>query len=490
MSRKLTLEDFLARARTTHGERYDYSEVVYAGNQKPVKIRCAEHGVFLQGPANHFAGKGCGACGTEKTAKSRRLDPSDFVARVRALHGGSVLLDDETAYGGWDERVSVGCPEHGRYMALPAVLLRGARGCMACAIEVRGPERLTKEEFVERATALHAGKYSYERAAYAGFARNLEISCSDHGTFFQTPCNHMQGKGCPRCSGSQSKPEVALLEWIKRTLPGVEIQERRRGVIPPYELDIYIPSLQVAVEFNGLYWHSADKASDGEFRNKHLQKLQLCQEAGVRLIQVREDRWADRPEVCKSVIASALRLPSRRENARSCKIVELASIDATDFLMRHHLDGNAKASVNLGLSLDDELLAVMTFAKPRFASDADWELVRLASLPFVHVRGAASRLLAHFRARHRGQVTSYCNLEYGSGGVYGAIGMKLVSQSRPGYVWVKNGQRAYSRYQTQKHKLSALLPNFDPALSESENMFANGFRRYWDSGNLVFITPA
>lgn len=488
MSRRLTLNDFLERSLSAHGERYDYSGVEYVGNSSAVNIKCREHGEFLQSPSNHFAGKGCPKCGIGVGGSARNKHSSEsFIAKLKEIHGDGIVLES-TRYSRWGDRVEVNCSEHGRYMALPAVLLRGGKGCLPCAIRVRGPDLLTKQEFIDGAEKLHSGKYSYSAVKYLGFAKNVEITCKEHGSFFQTPCNHMQGKGCPKCSGSQSKAEVKLLEWIKESLPGVEVQERQRKIISPYELDIYVPSLKVAIEFNGLYWHSADKATDSEFRNKHLLKLQRCQAAGIRLIQIREDRWTDRQEICKSLIASAMHLPSRKESARDCEIVELASIDATDFLLRHHLDGSAKASVSLGLRLDGEVLSVMTFARPRYSTEADWELVRFASKPFVHIRGAASKLLAHFRASNPGSVTSYCNLEYGSGGVYRAIGMGQVSQSRPGYIWAKNGQRVYSRYQTQKHKLAELLPIFDPALSESENMFANGFRRYWDSGNLVFMT--
>lgn len=488
MSRRLTIADFLDRSRQVHKDRYDYSGVSYVSNSAKVSIRCKEHGEFLQSPSNHFAGKGCPKCGAGTGALARNeLTSKSFIGKLKEIHGESIVLES-TRYSKWSERVEVSCTEHGAYMALPAVLLRGGKGCLPCAIKVRGPDLLTKEEFIDRAQHLHCDKYSYESGVYLGFAKNMEMTCKEHGPFFQTPCNHMQGKGCPKCSGSQSKAEVALLEWIKGELSGVEVLERCRSAIPPYELDIYVPSLRVAIEFNGLYWHSADKSSDGEFRNKHLQKLQRCQEAGIRLVQIREDRWTDRREACCSIVANALHLPMRKENARNCEIVEMKSIDAMNFLIQNHLDGAVRASVSLGLRLDGEVLSVMTFAKPRYSASADWELVRFASKPFVRVRGAAGKLMAAFRASNSGSVVSYCNLEYGSGGVYRAIGMKQVSQSRPGYLWAKNGQRAYSRYQTQKHKLSALLSVFDPLLSESENMFANGFRRYWDSGNFVFMT--
>lgn len=483
MSAKLTTEDFINRARATHGDRYDYSLVEYRGNMKNVKIICREHGVFEQMPANHMAGKGCKHCGRGETAKARKLSADEFKRRVDEIHNGAISVVGR--YTKWEDRVECDCPTHGRFMALPAVLLRGGKGCMQCAIEVRGPDRLTKEEFIERAIEIHGDKYSYESVQYTTYLRDVEITCKEHGSFFQSPCNHIAGKGCPKCCGSQSKPEIEILDMI-RACYGGEVEERNRKVIAPFELDILASQKALAIEFNGMYWHAASKDDDLRSRRKHVEKVDECEKAGLRLIQVREDKYAARPEVYRSIIANALNVETERVQARKCSVVELTAKEAYLFFDANHIDGSANCSVALGLEFEGEVVAAMSFGKPRYSSDHSWELIRFANKLNTRVVGGASKLFAALRARCAGSVVSYCNREHGTGSVYRALGMTLTSVSPPSYVWVKNGQKVFSRYQTQKHKLGELLKTFDPDKSEADNLFENGFRRYWDSGNLVF----
>lgn len=483
--KKLTQSEFLERAKSVHGGAYDYSGVVYSSMAGSVSIGCREHGIFTQTAGNHLAGKGCAKCGRSAVEASRRLTPAQFVERANEAHGGALDFS-ESAYTKWDERVRVTCPEHGAFMALPAVVLRGGSGCPKCHAAAKGPARLTSEEFIANAKSVHGERYDYSKVQYVTFLANVEIVCKDHGPFLQSACNHTAGKGCPKCSGSQSKPEIEILEWVRAKLPGAEVLERTRGVIAPFELDIFVPSKKVAIEFNGLFWHASDEKSDSESKRRHSEKLARCDAQGIRLIQVREDRWEANKDACLSLVASALGFSDRAVGARSCRVVEVEKGKARAFFGANHADGFVRSPICYGLELDGQIVSAMSFGRPRYSSGHDWELLRFASAGFTSVAGAAGKLMAHFRSKHAGSVVSYCNLEYSNGGVYRAIGMSPIRRSAPSYIWVKNGQKAFSRYQTQKHKLPELLKNFDAAKSESANMFANGMRRYWDSGNLVF----
>ena len=129
----------------------------------------------------------------------------------------------------------------------------------------------------------------------------------------------------------------------------------------------------------------------------------------------------------------------------------------------------------------------MTFGKPRFNKNHDWELIRFASKLGIHVVGGASKLLAHFRKSHSGSVVSYADRRYSDGNLYEKLGFKKAGVSKPNYWYVKKNSRL-SRYACQKHKLQAVLGDgFDPNLSEEENMYMNGWTRYHDCGNLVYV---
>ena len=111
--------------------------------------------------------------------------------------------------------------------------------------------------------------------------------------------------GCPQCmQGSMtSKEEDLFAGFLSSLLPNTEICRSVRGLIYPQEVDIYIPSKQVAIEFNGLYWHS-EKAGKG--KDYHYNKWLSCKNKGVRLITVWEDDWRYRRDAVTQYITDAL----------------------------------------------------------------------------------------------------------------------------------------------------------------------------------------
>ena len=132
----------------------------------------------------------------------------------------------------------------------------------------------------------------------------MEIICNEHGSFWQSPQNHLHENNCPTCVFNQgvSKPEIEIQIFI-RTFFNKKIITNTRKIINPYELDIYIPSLKKAIEFNGLYWHYH---SDHFVPGKHAKKSNLCRKKGIKLLHIREDLWIKNPEKMKQLIQKFL----------------------------------------------------------------------------------------------------------------------------------------------------------------------------------------
>jgi hypothetical protein len=152
------------------------------------------------------------------------------------------------------------------------------------------------------------------------------------------------------------------------------------------------------------------------------------------------------------------------------------------FLDQNHIQGAGQpTSTNFALLIDDEIVAVMTFGKPRFSSE-DWELIRYCTKLGTTVVGGASKLFKH---RPEGTGISYAARDYSTGDLYKKLGFSLSHYTEPGYAYYKKLEKI-SRYKAQKHKLEALLPLYDPKLSESDNMQLNGYYKVYDSGNMVF----
>lgn len=189
----------------------------------------------------------------------------------------------------------------------------------------------------------------------------------------------------------------------------------------------------------------------------------------------------------KSIILNKLQL-SNKIYARKCIIKEINSKDSKEFLNNNHLQGHINSSIKLGLFYENELISLMTFGKSRYNKKYEYELLRYCNKKYVSVVGGASRLFKYFiKSYFPKNIISYCDLRYGNGNLYENLGMKLLRVSKPNYYYFRlNEKILYSRVKFQKHKLDNLLENFDSDLTEAENMFNHGFRRIWDSGNLVF----
>ena len=145
------------------------------------------------------------------------------------------------------------------------------------------------------------------------------------------------------------------------------------------------------------------------------------------------------------------------------------------------------SKIKLGLEYNGILLSVMTFSKPRFNKNYEWELVRFCNLLNHNVVGGASKLLKHFiRNYNPKNLISYADLRYSNGNMYKTIGFTFKHYTPPSYVYIK-GDNVLSRFSCQKHKLSKILPNFDENKTETQNMMHNNYRKLWDAGTMLFV---
>jgi len=494
MAKKLTTEDFIREARVVHGDRYDYSKANYTNNKTKVTIVCKEHGDFLQAPYSHKIGQGCPKCGSRKSIDARRFKTEDFIERSKVVHGDRYDYS-KVDYKTSDEKVTIICKEHGGFLQTANSHIQG-HGCKRCGIQItteasRGRKlppahnKDTTETFIEKAKKVHGGKYDYCNANYKATAEKVTIICKEHGEFVQSPMNHLQGCGCPKCSNyGPSNGELEVLEFIKSIYDG-EVLPSERSLIAPKELDIVIPGKGIAIEFNGLYWHSEENGKD---KNYHLDKTKACEAKGYQLIHIFENEWLTKRSIVESRLRAKLGLTERRIYARKCSIREVSSVITKKFLIDNHIQGNSVSSVKYGLIYENELVAVMTFGKSRYSKAYDWELLRFANKLNTIVVGGASKLFKHFTKNNPGSIISYSDKRWNNGKVYTSIGMKHIHTSDPcfWYFTASNPGRIYHRSKFQKHKLCKLLDNFDPSLTEAQNMILNGYNRIFDCGNSVF----
>ena len=292
---------------------------------------------------------------------------------------------------------------------------------------------------------------------------------------------------------SSSKPELELKSFIEAL--GFSVQSGNRIILNGKELDLYIPEKQVAIEYNGLYWHSdfdktgkslfPDVESRQKAKKRHLEKTQMCVEKSIRLIHVFEDDWLHRKSIVMSIIKSALGVYEKRLFARKCNVQKIDLKTYKQFLIENHLQGYSYADVCLGLFYENELVQCIGIHS-KGTHSKEPELVRMCIKNNYSIVGGFSRLLKHSGFDY---MVSYVDLATFNGSGYTKVGFEVIKQNPPSYFYVssKDKTHKYPRYQftrklIERKYLKGQLDFFDSGLTEEQNMYANGFARIWNCG--------
>jgi G:T-mismatch repair DNA endonuclease (very short patch repair protein) len=286
---------------------------------------------------------------------------------------------------------------------------------------------------------------------------------------------------------ADSFPERQLRDFVERC--GVKFVNNDRQLIYPKEIDIIIPEKKLAIELNGVFWHSE---LNGKGRFYHYQKTQMMQSKGYQLIHILDTEWNNNTLLVQSRLKNLFG-QSERIYARKCIIKEVPSKEKRNFFSNNHMQGDCPSSLAIGLYFNDQLVSCMSFGRPRFTKSNKigvYELLRFSNVQGSTVIGGASRLFAWFKDLIRPlQVISYSDKRWNTGSLYTKLGFEYKRTSSPNYFYFKpdNTDVLYSRNKFQKHKLKDRLETFDASLSEWKNMQLNGYDRIWDCGNDVYV---
>jgi hypothetical protein len=468
-----TLDDFISEARLVHGDKYDYSLAEYKRNRKNIKIICPIHGVFEQTPSNHLKGKGCKYCGG--TAK---MDRNDFILKAKLVHGEKYDYS-LVEYENGRIPVKIICPIHGVFEQYTSNHLSKKQGCYDCLGKVHDIET-----FIEKSKQIHSDFYDYSLVNYTNNHKSVEIICPIHGKFEQAPSAHTIGQKCPKCANnSKSKYEEEIDNFIKSL--GFETTRNNKKILNGLEIDIFIPSKNIAIEFNGLYWHSEIYLEN----NYHLKKTELCENNNIRLLHIFEDEWVEKSDIVKSRIKNILGISDKKIHARKCAIKIIDNKLAKDFSIKNHIQGHVNAKINIGLFYNDELVSIMTFGSLRKLTgnkniDNKYELLRFCNKLDTIVIGGANKLLSYFVKNYSPiEIISYADRRWSQGNLYEKLGFTKTHTSKPNYFYVIKKNR-FNRFNYRKDVL--VSQGFDKNKSEHQIMLERGIHRIYDCGNICF----
>lgn len=293
---RLTVTDLLNQFKLAHGDTYDYSKVNkenYKNGKIKIPIICRKHGEFKQEPSSHKKGVGCPKC------IQNYRDKDGFIKKAIEKGLDKNISFEKVKYVNSYTNVTLTCRIHNvDFDKRPDNFLNHGGNCPECS-------RLTfyKSDTLElKLKEVYEDVYHFpELEKYKGIKDKIKGICKKYGSFRKRTSELLQGNGCPKCSNNISKPEIEIQDYVRSL--GLKIITNKKTIIQPLELDIYLPSLNKAIEFNGKYWHYSDKYF---IPGKHAKKSNLCREKGIKLLHIREDLWKKDQEKMKKVIINFL----------------------------------------------------------------------------------------------------------------------------------------------------------------------------------------
>lgn len=306
---------------------------------------------------------------------------------------------------------------------------------------------------------------------YIDSGRTISQLCDDHGIggSYATFITKKLGISVTNHVGT-SAIEKKLQEAIA-AISGTLVLTNDKTLIGPKELDVYIPAMNLAVEVNGLYWHS--EISGGKGKTYHGDKMRACSEKGVELIQFWDTELTENFELCMSMIKSRMGM-NRKIHARSCVVGNVGRDDAKAFVDKNHISGYRNCAANAGLYHDGELVAVMSTGRSRYRPGYT-EIFRFCTAMGYTVVGGFGKLLKTIT----GPVVSYSDNRYSTGKVYAATGFTM-SADTGATPW-------YTRdYGTLRHR-SVLWGMGDASHTQWDAAVENGWDRVWDAGQKTWI---
>lgn len=283
------LQSFLRKAKSLHGNKFDYSQVMYTRSIDKVIIICAKHGEFTQTPSSHLQGAGCDKCSRENPGN--KLDTKRFIKRSMELHGDKFDYS-KTIYSDIKSSITLICPIHGKFSTNAdnhlASLTSG--GCKKCKYESSSKANsLSLKEFKSKANKIWNKQYDYSKVNYVNGHTKVTIACKKHGDFIQSPSSHLNGHGCPKCV---YKGEARIAEYLHKKL--IVYREYK---IRNKRYDFYLPEHNLIIERDGQQ-HYRDTSNFSsyikkdpeiylkeQFKNDTL-KTKLAKDAGFKIARI------------------------------------------------------------------------------------------------------------------------------------------------------------------------------------------------------------
>ena len=411
-----------------------------------------------------------------------------IIEKFRNVHGNKYDYS-KVEYITMHDKVCIICPEHGDFYQEPRSHVKG-QGCPICGNIKRAKSKTDSlEEFIEKAKKKHGLKYEYSEVNYVNNLTKIKVNCDKHGAFLIRPDMLLQGHGCPECKKEtlslRHKRINGILSQIMSFIQSID------NIIEYNVIDnnmVFYPRYSIAIRVLEI---SKDNEMKYPNRKYHVQYNESYEERNEQIIQIYDDEWINKQEICKSRLRNIFGKSELKIYARKCKIKEIDNKTGKLFCNQNHIQGGVNSLINLGLFYEDTLIAVMTFGNLRKnlgskKQEGSFELLRFCTKSNLNIVGGASKLFHFFIKNYKPLVVlSYADRRWSVGNVYTLMGFNYIKKTEPNYFYIIDNVRK-NRFSFRK---DVLIKKYGCSPSDTEHNFckSQGWYRIYDCGRKVFV---
>jgi hypothetical protein len=466
----------------------DQANTLSKGSSLKVTWVCRNNHEWEAAVKNRVNGRGCPYCSRRRTAQGATDFGTLYPEQAKLIHPTKNTIDVRTMpYSSEEKAWWKGRCGH-EWEATIIGTAMGA-GCIYC----NGKRLLIGEN--DLATKYPAVAKEWHPTRNNELQPDNVLPGSDLKVWWKGACGHewktsvnhrTSGTNCPQCSQNNrtSKGEEEVRAYIVALLGEDKVVSNSRELLGRLELDIFIPEKNIAVEFNGLYWHSEHA---GKSKTYHYDKWKACDLLGVQLIQIWEDDWTHNRRLVEQMLEHKLGVSrAGKVFARQTTVTLVDKSTAFSFLEKNHIQGATEGSIRVGLLEGKELVALMLLKREVKDERVTLNLVRYATSK--NVIGGFSKILKHVVNTYPAdRIVTFSDNCISDGGLYLSNGFSLDEELPPDYKYLVRGRR--------EHKFNYRLKRFrdDPKLKYHENLSEtlladmNNIPRIWDAGKIRWV---
>ena len=310
-----------------------------------------------------------------------------------------------------------------------------------------------------------------------------DFKCNKCGTIFKS--RYVEGKIKSRCPNCEPKKfmlsQTNLYNFIKDHSGYDDVLQNNHKILDGLEIDIVSEKGKFGIEYDGLYWHSIAPGRRITDKNYHLNKTELANSKGYKLIHITEDEWLENEKLCKGLLRRILNFKKYHISQNKCSIVELTENEKNVFISKYSFSGDDNSSIRIGLKYKNYIVSCITLMKKKDY----WRILNYCTLNNFEITNDFNTMIDYFVLKYKPVEIRY-NLDRRWFNDLNSNRFTL-DNTTDVKCWYTSHCDRFETIDFTRKTLPNIIDNYDKSKTIVENLENNGYGRYYDCGNLVYI---